>query len=82
MFPHLTGLIVLYMSSYFHHLQWCKVIKHSTCQGVPVKLYKVIKDVLRQTFLIWQTLQKNNYLRLTHGMHPFGCKTPALPVHI
>lgn len=42
----------------------------------------MVKDILRQTFLIRQTLQQNDDLWLSHRVHAFGGETPALPVHI
>lgn len=42
----------------------------------------MVKDILRQTFLIRQTLQQNDDLRLPHRVHAFSGETPALPVHI
>lgn len=42
----------------------------------------MVKDILRQTFLIRQTLQENDDLRLPHGVHALRGETPALPVHI
>lgn len=53
-----------------------------TFQGIPVKLHEMVKDILRQTFLIRQTLQENDNLRLPHGVHALRGETPALPVHI
>lgn len=40
------------------------------------------EDVFRDGLLIRKTLEQNDHLRLTDGMHPLGRQIPALPVYI
>lgn len=53
-----------------------------TTEGLLVELHKVREDVFRDGLLVGQTLEQNDHLCLTNGMHALRRHVPTLPVYI